>query len=43
MQGYIMGSVGPSLKVHYNGDVEASMQGYDKGSDDSCISVHYNG
>jgi hypothetical protein len=41
MQGYIKGSVGPSISVHYNGYVEAYMQGYIKGSVGPSITVHY--
>jgi hypothetical protein len=43
MQGYSKGSVGPSISVHYNGYLEASMQGYNKGSVGRSIPVHYNG
>jgi hypothetical protein len=32
MQGYSKGSVGTFMKVHINGQIEASMQGYNKGS-----------
>jgi hypothetical protein len=43
MQDYSKSSVGPFIKVHYNGQVEASMQGYSKGSVGPFITVHYNG
>jgi hypothetical protein len=43
MQGYSKGSMGPSITVHYNGQVEASMQGYSKGSLGPSITVYYNG
>jgi hypothetical protein len=32
MQGYIKGSLGDFVMVHYNGYLEASMQGSNKGS-----------
>jgi hypothetical protein len=43
MQGYSVASLGPSITVHYNGLVEASLQGYNKGSEGPFITVHYNG
>jgi hypothetical protein len=43
MQGYTKVSVGPSITVHYNGKVEASIQGYIKGSVGPFITDHYNG
>jgi hypothetical protein len=43
MQGYSKGSLGPSLTVHHNGKVEASMQGYNKGRLEPSITIHYNG
>jgi hypothetical protein len=43
MQGYSKGSVGPSITVHYNGDVQASMKNYNYGSVGPSITVHYNG
>jgi hypothetical protein len=42
MQGSCKDSVGPSITVHYNGKVEASMQCYSKGSVGPSITVHYN-
>jgi hypothetical protein len=41
MQGYSKGRVGPSITVHYNGKVEASMVGYIKVSVALSITVHY--
>jgi hypothetical protein len=35
MLGYSKGSKGPSITVHYNGYVEASMKGYSKGGEGS--------
>jgi hypothetical protein len=32
--------MGPTITVHYNGNVEASMQGYCKGSVGSFITVY---
>jgi hypothetical protein len=32
MQGYIKGSLGPSITDHYKGYLKAFMQGYSKGS-----------
>jgi hypothetical protein len=43
MKGYINGSIGSSITVHYNAYIEASMQGYSNGSFGSSITVHYNG
>jgi hypothetical protein len=43
MQGYSKVSVGPFVKVHYNGYVEAYKQGYSKGSLGPFITVSYNG
>jgi hypothetical protein len=37
-----MRNVGPSITVHYNGKLEASMQGYIKDSVGLSITVHYN-
>jgi hypothetical protein len=42
MQGYYKGSLGHSIKVHYNGPVEASMQGYSNGSVGPIIVVRNN-
>jgi hypothetical protein len=42
MQGYIKGSVGPFITVHYNEYVE-SMQGYSKGSVGPFMTVNYKG
>jgi uncharacterized protein involved in high-affinity Fe2+ transport len=43
MQGYNKGNLGPSLTVHYNCKLVASMQGYSKGSLWPYITVNYNG
>jgi hypothetical protein len=43
MQVYNEGSLGPSLTVHYNVYVEASMLFYSKGSLGPSIMIRYNG
>jgi hypothetical protein len=43
MQGYNKGSMGPSITVNYNLEVEACIQGYSKGSMGLAIKFHYNG
>jgi hypothetical protein len=43
MQGYSKDTMVPSIMVHYNGYVEASMQGYIKGTMGPFITVQYNG
>jgi hypothetical protein len=43
MQGYSKGSVGPSITVHYNGYVEASILGYSKRNMGPFILVQHNG
>jgi hypothetical protein len=43
MQGYIKGSLRPSLTVHYNCKLVATMQGYSKGSLGPYITINYNG
>jgi hypothetical protein len=42
MQGYSKVSSGRSIKVHYNGQVEASTQAYSKVSVKPSITIVYN-
>jgi hypothetical protein len=43
MQGYITGSMGPLITVHYICKVEASRQGYTTGSLGPLNTFHYIG
>jgi hypothetical protein len=43
MQVYCKGSLGPSITVHNNGQVETSMQGYNKDSVGPIIKVRISG
>jgi hypothetical protein len=43
MQDISKESLEPSITVHYNGKIYASMQGYIKGSVVPFITIHYNG
>jgi hypothetical protein len=42
MQGYIKGSEGLLITLHYNAYLEAIIQRYSKGSPETIITVHYN-